>query len=431
MARLLAIEQVETKLRSTLLQSLRPVDEAILLPGACQSIESHAFKNIAFRLAGNEDGLNSSIFPRDLFSGISIVKLETKDAAKVEKVLNDKAARSAMLEKLRCAVKSEMSSTDLEIGPSLSSDDCDRDEDEWQCGLDGASSFVGVFSAETSRSPDPGRLGMSRVHRELFLVCRAGAGVSASTFHSRLLSSLKADLTASLDSLLESESTAPGSQALRRLSTASSRNRARIISDVSTALGLSVATIGDAAAKNKYRGAVVDIDVSVNTLRKLDDTATSCWQLTCGVDASISKGLVTLSNPGEGVVVFLDKAGGCKTSLRNECWSSIPFTTKRLYSGKEMCEVVTAAYKKSSTNSHIDAEWLKDRFAWTNRKFGDSAEPEVEPFGLFGSHAPEAFVQTFARELGIAELQAVKMRPELVTIAGVDSGKLRVILKSI
>ena len=402
MARLLAIEQVETKLRSTLLQSLRPVDEAILLPGACQSIESHAFKNIAFRLAGNEDGLNSSIFPRDLFSGISIVKLETKDAAKVEKVLNDKAARSAMLEKLRCAVKSEMSSTDLEIGPSLSSDDCDRDEDEWQCGLDGASSFVGVFSAETSRSPDPGRLGMSRVHRELFLVCRAGAGVSASTFHSRLLSSLKADPTASLDSLLESESTAPGSQALRRLSTASSRNRARIISDV-----------------------------SVNTLRKLDDTATSCWQLTCGVDASISKGLVTLSNPGEGVVVFLDKAGGCKTSLRNECWSSIPFTTKRLYSGKEMCEVVTAAYKKSSTNSHIDAEWLKDRFAWTNRKFGDSAEPEVEPFGLFGSHAPEAFVQTFARELGIAELQAVKMRPELVTIAGVDSGKLRVILKSI
>ncbi|MDA9603547.1 hypothetical protein N9S30_00165 [bacterium] len=431
MARLLAIENVSTKLRNTLLQSLRPTDEAILLPGASQSVESSVFKNIVFRLAGNEEGLNASIFPRDLFTGISIVKLQSHDAAKVETSLIDVGKRRVMLEKLKCAVKSEMASTDLEVGPQLNCDDCDRDVNEWTCGLDGPSSFVGIYSAETSRSPDPSRPGMSRVHRELFLVCRAGAGVSASTFHSRLLSSLRADPTASLDSLLETEAKAPGSQALRRLTTASSRNRSRIIADVSVALGLSIPTIGDAAAKNKYRGAVVDIDVAVNTLRKLDECASSCWQLTNGVDASISKGLVTLSNPAEGVVMFLDKTGGHKTALRNECWSVIPFTTHRLHSGKQMSELVTNAYKGSPSNAHMDSDWIKSRFTWTNRQFGGSGEPNIEPFGLFGSHAPESFVQSFARELGLAELQAIKMRPELVTIAGVDSGKLRGIIKSL
>ena len=431
MARLLAIENVSTKLRNTLLQTLRPQDEAILLPGAGQSIESNAYKNIVFRLAGNEDGLNASIFPRDLFTGISIVKLSPHDASKVETALNDVGKRKAMLQKLKSAVKSEMASTDLEVGPQLKCDDCDRDVDDWTCGLDGPSSFVGIYSAETSRSPDTGHTGMSRVHRELFIVCRAGAGVSASTFHSRLLSSLRADPTTSLDSLLETESKAPGSQALRRLATASSRNRTRIIADVSVALGLSIPTIGDAAAKNKYRGAVVDIDVAVNTLRKLDECASSCWQLTNGVDATISKGLVTLSNPAEGVVMFLDKTGGHKTALRNECWSTIPFTTQRLHSGKQMSEQVTAAYKGSPPNAHIDREWLTNRFTWTNRSFGGPTEPNIEPFGLFRSHAPESFVQSFARELGLAELQAIKMRPELVTIAGIDSGKLRGILKSL
>ena len=391
--------------------------------------------------------MSPSLFPRDLFTGLSMVKISASETKRLERQLNDPEARARMLEQMRDAVKSEMESSDVQTGPLLECDESDRDTAEWICGLDGPSAFVGIYSAEHSRPPDQATVGLSRVHKEMFLVCRAGAGTSASTFHSRLLAGIRADTMATLDSLLESESKVPGPQGLRRLATASSRNRSRIIADVALAIKLAIPTIGDAASRNKYRGAVLDVDVAVNTLRKLDgdECAQSTWQLTTGVDACVSKGLVTLSNAAEGIVFFINKSGEHKTTLRNECWSSIPFVTQRLFTGRTISDVVTSAYKQqqqrhansSSHSPHIDSEWIRSRFTWKNREYeqgsivnAERAE-EVEPFALWGSHTPEGFVQSFARELGLADLNAIKLRPEAVVIAGVESGKLRSILKSI
>ena len=426
MARLLTIENCTVGLRNSLIRSLGSGDEAILLPQASQSTESGVFKNIVFRLSGTCP-VNPSIFSPEWFTGVSIVKLRGTDVGRIQELLATKEMRQHALKAMAESIKSEVADPEIEVGPSLEADDMERDIENtsWQHGFDSTNSFCGIYSADHSKVVDGGRKGMQRVHKDYFLVCRAGAGVGASTFHSRLLASLSKGGT--LDAALETDVSAPGPRALRRLTHAGARNRARIMLDVVNCLELKdVPHVGDQAARNKCRGVVSDIDTVSNSIRKLDEGPTPTWQYSACIDGAFSKGLVSISNQADGLVLFVASNGDTKITLKNEIWGCLPFTSTRILDSRSIVDNLL------STNSavHPDLDWVKQRFSWKNRTFSDG-QRDIEPFGLWGGYDAENFVQSFSRELGIAAYSAVRLRPELVCSAGVDSGKLRAIIKSL
>ena len=431
MARLLAIDSCTVGLRNALLEALRDTDEAIILPHANQSVESGVFKNVCFHLSGTDTGLNPSVLSHDWFSGLSVVKVQTNDYHRVESILENAHTRKQILKTLADSIESEIVDSDLQVGPSLECDEFERDmpDTTWKFGFDATNSFVGLFSADNPRQPENGRPGMMRAHKEYYLVCRAGGGVAASMFHSRVLGALAKGLT--LDQMFESESVhGPGPTAFRRVSNAGTRNRARILHKAAEIMGLAdVPAVGDQAGRNLFRGAVADIDVTVNGIRKLEDKEKSTWQYCAScVDGSASKGLASLSNPSDGLTIFLSQSNDTKLTLKNETWGSIPFSTLRLFSTRDVCGTVLKHYKDG--DPHPDGRWIDSRFSWKNRSFVPT-QPNVEPFGLWGDHAPESFTKSFSRELGLSEFKAVKLRPELVCVAGVEPGKLRAIVKSL
>lgn len=450
MARLLTLDSVTISLRNALLSSLRPEDEGLLLPQASQSLETGVFKNCVFRVAGDSTGVNTAIFSHDLFSGVSIVQLCEADAQRIGTLLESADASGRMLAQLAEAIPSEVADPSLQVGPALDGDDLERDVEssEWHAGFDSSSACVGIFTAQNSKAPDTGQRGCNRVFNQYFLVCKAGGGIAAATFHTRLLAALSKP-GATLDSALGEGGTV-GAAALRRLASAGTRNRHRILFQAAQVLGLKgVQDVGDQvcrcsrtntlclclchiptthtlvvqASRNKHRGAVVDVDIVVNSLRRLDDAARSTWQVTNAVDCNVSKGLASMSNLTDGILLFLDANGDKKVHLKsNEAWGTVPFSTPRLVDERAMVAKLMACNFTSG-----DAAWIKRRFAWRNRTF-DAGQPNVMPFCFFGSHDTESFAKSFGRELGLASLNAVRLRPELVATAGVASGKLRALV---
>ena len=87
------------------------------------------------------------------------------------------------------------------------------------------------------------------------------------------------------------------------------------------------------------------------------------------------------------------------------------------------------AAKQTGVHANVDHAFIRDRFAWKNRQFS-SSDTDIEPLALWGSHDREAFFAKFARELGIAKCQIVRLRPMCVCVAGVEGGKLRAALRS-
>lgn len=410
-------------LRNALLSALRPEDEGLLLPQANQSIESGVFKNVVFRLSGDTPGVINAVFSHDWFSGLSAVLLTDADAARIEKVLEDNGKRAAALRRLVEAIPSEVADPALQVGPPLECDEFERDLEgcDWTAGFDSPSAFVGIFSAANSRAPETGARGVDRVHNEVFLVVKAGGGVAASTFHSRLLSALERP-GATLDSVLGEGGTV-GAAALRRVASAGVRNRHRILHRAAEVLGVTgVASVGDQASRNRYRGVVADIDIVVNALRPMEDVQRPTWQYTSAIDGALSKGLVSMSNAADGMLMFMS-GGERKIILKtNESWGSIPFSTQRLVAERQMVDKVVAA--KCVNN---DAEWLCKRFAWKNREF-ETGQVNAMPFAFHGSHDTESFSKSFTRELGLSAYNAVRLRPEIVAVAGVASGKLRALV---
>ena len=356
-----------------------------------------------------------------MFSGVSIVQLCETDARHVETMLDDNARSAATLRKLADAIPSELADPSLQVGPSLDCDELERDVEgsEWVAGFDSPSACVGIFAAQNSKAPEVGVQGCNRVFNQYFLVCKAGGGIASSTFHSRLLAAL-AKPGATLDSAL-SEGGTVGAAALRRLTNASLRNRHRIMYEAAQILGLKgVQNVGDQASRNKHRGAVVDVDIVANSLRRLDDTARSTWQVTNAVDCTLSRGLASMSNLTDGLLLFLDANGDKRVNLKsNEAWGTVPFSTPRLVDERGMVKKLLEC-----KFANADAAWINRRFAWRNREFVPG-QPNVMPFAFFGSHQTETFAKSFGRELGLANLNGVRLRPELVAVAGVSSGKLR------
>jgi hypothetical protein len=78
---------------------------------------------------------------------------------------------------------------------------------------------------------------------------------------------------------------------------------------------------------------------------------------------------------------------------------------------------------------------VRQTFAWKNRAFAAAAHQDdaadFEPLALWGTHDQENYSSRFARELGIAQCQLVRLRPYAVCAAGIDPSKLRAALRSL
>ena len=431
MARIFAIDDVPKALKDSLLKALRPEDEAVLLPSAGLDATSGKYENIVFRFDATTKAVPTTAFSPSWGAGVSCIKV---GGAWVDKILSDQSHRHKCLQKLREVVESQTQDPDMNVGPHLDGDENDRDIAEWTAGFDGPACFVGLYSAEHSCAPDPTMRGRDRCHATNFLVVKAGAGQAADQFHSRFMTALK-EGSSLAEIFAEGAGTKSLSAGLRRVTRAGSRNRSRILMLASEALGAPmIDSVPDQSSCGRYRAAVTAVDVGVNVLRKVEERKESKqYQYSTGVDAAVSQGLLAMSNLSDGVVLFLSENGDVRQNLRNEAHASLPFSSPRLVSDRDLAAAVVKEYKTASKqrggHANIDHAFIHDRFAWKNRRFSET-DVDIEPLALWGSHDKECFFAKFARELGVSKCQVVRLRPMCVCVAGVESGKLRAALRS-
>jgi hypothetical protein len=433
MARVIALDDLEHRLKQSIVSSLRVCDEAVVLPQAHRSMESGVIKNVVMRLNGVEDGLNPDVFSPMWFSGVSVISFPSD---KAEALLSSDAKRREVIAKLARSVPSEMQDAQIQVGPGLDGDDQDRDTAKWEAGFDGPGCCVGLYSAMQNRAPDALLTGMSRVHKSYYLVCKAGAGLAGQTFHARLSSALKSGST--LDEALSDEGS-PGAKALRRVAVAAKRNRCRILNIAAQSLGfVCVDTIGDNASplSSPYRVAIPAIDCCYNALVKVENGARSTWQYSSGcVESSVSLGAITSSNVAEGFVAFSTTNGDLRYAVRNDAHGVIPFSTQRILSNRDAVFKAIEEHKKSKggrQRAHPDHDWVSSHFGWHSKSFEGTTEGvDIEPPGVWGSHESENFVSEWSRELGIARASVLRLQPELVALSAVEPGKLRVAVKAL
>jgi hypothetical protein len=430
MARLITIDGVEIDhaLRSHLMGILRPSDECVVLPGASRSIESGSLKNCVFRLSGNEASPNLEVFSTGWFMGVGMIRIPSE---KAELMLSTTTRRMDALDALMQAIPSEMADTDIQVGADLIGDAQDRDIESWVAGFDSPSCCVGLYSAVQNKPPGAHEDGMNRAHQDYYIVCKAGAGVAGQTFHARLTASIKEGAT--LDEAL-SETGNPGAGSLRRVASAAKRNRARILLQAAEALGFfGIGTLGDNASPSTapHRVAIPDIDCSFNTLMRDENSPRPVWQYAAGAcDAHFSRGMVTSSNASEGFVAFVGPSGE-RFALKNDAHSCLPFSTGRLLSNRDAVFRAVDAHKAVAETrgvAHPDKDWVRSRFAWKSKDFGGSVD--LEPPALWGSHKSESFLAEWGRELGVSRAKMLRLQPEIVCIAAIEPGKLRVASKA-
>ena len=85
--------------------------------------------------------------------------------------------------------------------------------------------------------------------------------------------------------------------------------------------------------------------------------------------------------------------------------------------------------RQRGSSAHPDAAWIQSRFAWKSKDFGTGVD--LEPPALWGSHSSEAFVASWARELGVARADCVRLEPEVVAVSATEPSKLRVAVKAV
>lgn len=426
MARVYALDEdhCDVALRNSLQNQLRVFDECVVLPQAFKSSESGAFKNVVMNLNGQEPSLNPDVFSPNWFAGVSGLRVPSEQA---EALMKDPVKRAKALKALAKAIPSEMGD-DGEVGPLLDCTADDRDTEKWVCGFDSPSCCVGLYSTQHSKSPDPNRYGISRSHNVYFLICKAGGGLAAQTFHSRLSASLKKGM--SLDECF-AEGNVPGAQALRRVSMAAQRNRQRILCLAAEALGLTIDTLNDTACAEHtaYRVAVCDLNVVTNSLQKVNvhSNFPSYHYFSGCIDSHASQCVLTSSNVGEGFLIFADHHGNFKVNVRNSALGAIPFVSTRIYSNKDIVLRVAEELKqlhmddKPLQSTHPDTAWITERFAWKSRDFG----LDMEPPPLMGTHSSEHFASVWCRELGLSACRPIRVSPEIVCLSATEPAKLR------
>lgn len=435
-ARITSLVDVDSKLRNFLANTLRVCDEAVALPMAARSLESGAVKNVVLRLHGSTRDLSPEIFSSNWFCGVSMIKVPNE---KAELLLASDAKRSQVLKALVRVIPSEMQDSEVQVGPELDGDELDRDTNTWTCGFDGPGCCVGLYSALQSRAPEAHRTGMARQFREFYLVAKAGGGVAAQTFHTRLTAALRSGQ--SLEEIFGPDGSM-GTSALRRVASAARRNRERILIDAAEALGMhTIDTVGDTSGPRgkPHRLAVPTIEACYNTLQKVTEgNSDRCiYQYAAGcIDAAVSPGCIASSNLSDGFVAFLNPMGEPKINLRNQAYSCTPFSTPRLMTNRDAVFAAVAAHKAAraqrssdKADAHPDKAWVRLHFGWNAKVF--DASVDLEPPPVWGSHSSEDFLAEWAREMGLARASQVRLQPELVAISAIEPGKLRVAVKEV
>ena len=432
MSRIFTIDnELDAKLRAALLKTLRPGDEATVLPAAMYDDQMNTFKNVAFRFSATEPDVPSCAFSScDFWSGVSAVEVT---GTRASSICNDPVIRAAALARLSEVITSETHCPDSVVGPQLDGDATDCDTDTWVAGFGSASAFVGLFAASHSTPPTPSTKGMDRAHERVFLVCKAGGGQAAAQFASRLSVALLAKKT--LQQALEDPAGSPGPAALRRVSRAGSRNRARIIGEAAAALEIDLDTSPDQSSKGLYRLPALQVDVHSNTIRPVVVGEKAFYQTGSCLDAVLSKGLLTHSNLSDGMRLFVGASGDLRVTLRNEAWSCLPLATPRLKDAQAIIGEVINSHRRQGLKSgdagaHPDHAFIADKFVWRNRLHSGKGG-NFAPLALWGSHAKEAWISTYARELGVAGFQCVNLSPAAVCVAGVEGSHTRAMLRAI
>ena len=435
MARVFALDEshCDSALRSALQSGLRVYDECVALPQAHKSVETGAYKNVVMNLNASEPELDPDIFSPNWFTGVSAIRVPTEEA---ERLLRDPTRRAKALQALAEAIPSEMAMKSGTVGPELECTEQDRDLKPWDPGFDTPGCCVGLYSAVQSKNADANSSGISRAHNVYFLVCKAGGGLAAQTFHSRLTASLKKGM--SLDEAL-AEGNSPGAQALRRVTLAGQRNRGRILVLAAQAIGLhSIDTLNDTAcpAERSYRVAVCNLNVVTNSIRRVGGAFNGGYHYFSGcVDTHSSEGVISASNAAEGFLLFSNQNGDFGVSVKNDAFNSVPFSSVRLKSNREMVMDRAAAAKRAveaegasaADSIHPDADWIKTRFAWTARDFGF----DMEPPPLMGTYSSETFSSVWGRELGLSSCRPIRLAPEIVSVSAVEPAKLRAAAKHV
>ena len=434
MARILALEaDTSPALRDMILESLRPCDECVILPSAEISAETSRFRNMVFTLDGEVPNVPTGVLSDDWYVGVSGVKLGQDDRDHVLGLLRDDERRREVGGRLRDGVASENAESKVTVGPALECDEHDRDVGApWTAGFDHSSCCVGVYTCEHPRAAEAGQAGTRRCHTDVYLVCKAGGGQAASSFHSKLVASLRRGRT--LQQALEGGCD-PGPQALRRVASAGSRNRSAILAQAADILGCShVDTIGDQSSGGAIRGAAVSFDVCANVLTREEHVTASGertkYLYTTCVSSRASNGLCSVSNAADGFLLFADPVTAKCSELRvdNAASNCIPFTTKRAVRSVNLAEHETARITKGERL--LDEEFIRRTFVWRNRRI-DGPCDEVTPFSLLGSHDCESWFSEFGRELGVGAVTALWLRPALVCVAGENASRVRGICRGV
>ena len=120
------------------------------------------------------------------------------------------------------------------------------------------------------------------------------------------------------------------------------------------------------------------------------------------------------------------------TTLRNEANDCLPFVTPRIKTTRELCTEAGAAHAsamKARERAHPDHDFVSERFIWKSKDLGTSLV--IEPPSLWGSHQSEAYLASWARELGVAQYKVIRMSPEAVCIAAMEPSKLRAVVRNL
>ena len=189
-------------------------------------------------------------------------RVQARRRAATRRAGRPRGARRA-LAKLREAIPSETADSELQVA-QLDCDESDRDTEEWTAGFDSASAFVGLFLAEHSIAPEPGRRACTGFTRSATWCARPARG-------SRGRLPLAPDGGAAARRDARGLPREVGRRAGPRSAAARLNGRlprARILLLAAKALGFDLLdTVPDQSSRGKYRAAVTHLDVSTNVLR--------------------------------------------------------------------------------------------------------------------------------------------------------------------
>lgn len=430
--------------KAALMEVLRPCDEAVLLPGASQSKDSFTFKSAVITVDGREPDVPYRIFHTDWGHGVSVVRVPQEAA---ERVLQPKARASMLAALANCCRNALVAADGADIvGPKLGVDESrDAEGDVWVAGFDGANCCVGLYSAVEHTQPRGGNEGMTRAARSYFLVAKAGAGQAGQELSTRVMSAAARGVP--LDDIFASSDVTIGM--LQRVYSAGRRNRARIIMRAAEVLGLApdVESAPDHACCEDASGQQVAIllaDAVTNVLERVPTVVgggdESKWRYYAGcVAPTQSQAFVGCSSVTEGMVLFVDPGKESNpVRIANQAHGSAPFGSRRRLSTYDAVRAAADAHHlatvEPSERVHPDGAWVEKHFSWQAPRPPRRATAEaialagrIEPPQLWGTHRSLGHT-AWVHALGMGQLRAIHLMPELVSLAGAEPDAYRAVV---